>query len=117
MPSSKVQLSTTFSIEEVHLILMVARNLQRHGDVSVLVRHPAWQNIIRKFQRMELKARNHHTQKHQTEVEPLEKPAPDPNLERDLQKNVTFDSTRQHFLDQGYTLSEVEMIVHQLKKS
>lgn len=121
--TSRVQLSSTFPIEEVHLILLLARTLQRGGDPSTLIRHPAWQNLVRKFQRMEEKHQHHLSPgpgpapaPAPEPIEPPEKPAPDPNLEANLQKNLTSDPTRQHFLDQGYTMTETEAIVRTLKK-
>ena len=125
---TRIQLSSTFPIEEVHLILLLARTLQRGGDVSVITRHPAWQNLIGKFQRMEEKNRSRQRPAHvpvsdpipapvrHDSREPPEKALPDPLLEGDLQKNLGSDPTRQHFLNQGYAPTEVEVIMRQLKK-
>jgi hypothetical protein len=124
---TRIQLSSTFTIEEVHLILMLERTLRRGGDVSVIIRHPAWRNLLGKFERMGQKHQNGTRAQASapisdrrlptTEPEPIEKPAPDPNLEGDLPNILASDSDRQHFLDQGYTLTEVEQIMRQLKKS
>ncbi len=50
-------LATTFRPEEVTVMVRVADQLQRGGDVSVIVRRPEWGTLVEKFRKLDRKAK------------------------------------------------------------
>ena len=107
----RYQLSTTFPIDEVRIVLLVTRMLQRGGDVSDLMRSPHWANVVRKFQRMEQKwSKGPPVADVALRTAPQElEPAPGPPA-------PASGSDHQHFRDQGYSESEIANILRILKE-
>jgi len=94
----RVQLATTFSIEEVRVALFMMKTIQRGGDASAATKHPAWATLAKKFQKMERKAKGKNGSQ----------PPPAPTL--------GDDEKIQEYVRQGYTEKEARGIVEQLKK-
>ena len=93
----RVQLATTFTLEEVQVALFVFKMVQRGGNPAVAAKHRAWASLAKKFQKMERKAR-----------EKSEKIPPPVSTETDVDL--------QRYVKQGYTEKEARVIVEQLKK-
>jgi hypothetical protein len=94
----RIQLATTFSLEEVQVALFMMKTIQRGGDPKAAMQHPAWASLAKKFQKMERKAKG----------KKGSQPPPPPTRGGDEQIDK--------YVQQGYTEKEARGIVEQLKK-